>query len=210
MIGDDASAVTPRRARTIGALILAVIVAGKVDNLQAQSVSPDTIETVSPLRTHSPSGALWRAVALPGWGQVYNRQFIKLPILYAAIGGLAYLAFDINDEYLLYRRAFLYKSFQELVDAGTLMSNPNASLKPYYDELSSRFGPISSNPIRARRDNLRRNRDLSFVGVGLVYALSVLDAYISAHLLNFDIGEDLTVELRPVPEGFAAHLQLRF
>ncbi len=199
-----------RRSLSVHALIIAAILAGGPTATRAQTADQDTSEISARAGTHSPSGAVWRALAVPGWGQVYNRQFIKLPFLYVAIGGLAYLAFDINDEYLLYRRAFLYKSFQELVDAGTLTSNPNESLKPYYDELAGQFGPISASPIRAQRDNLRRNRDLSFVGVGLVYALSVLDAYISAHLLDFDIGEDLTVVLRPGPEGLAARVHLRF
>ena len=159
---------------------------------------------------HSPGGALWRAFAVPGWGQVYNRQFVKLPFLYGAIGGLAFLASDINGDYRLYRRAYLYKSYQELVDSGQLSDNPSETLKPYYDELAARFGEISSSPLRDRRDNLRRNRDLSFVGIGLVYGLSVLDAYISAHLLDFDVDEDLTVFLRPVPYGLSANVKMRF
>jgi hypothetical protein len=159
---------------------------------------------------HSPGGALWRAFAVPGWGQVYNRQFVNLPFLYGAIGGLAFLASDINGDYRLYRRAYLYKSFQERVDSGQLTENPNETLKPYYDELSARFGAISSSPLRDRRDNLRRNRDLSFVGIGLVYGLSVLDAYISAHLLDFDVDEDLTVFVRPVPYGLSANVKMRF
>ena len=159
---------------------------------------------------HSPGGALWRAFAVPGWGQVYNRQFVKLPLLYGAIGGLAFLASDINSDYRLYRRAYLYKSYQELVESGQLTDNPNETLKPYYDELAARFGAISSSPLRDRRDNLRRNRDLSFVGIGLVYGLSVLDAYISAHLLDFDVDEDLTVFVRPVPYGFSANVKMRF
>ena len=159
---------------------------------------------------HSPKGALWRAIAVPGWGQLYNRQYIKLPFLYAAIGGLTYLVIEFNDEYLLYRRAFLYKSFQDLVNSGALESNPHADLKTYYDELASLFGEIPASPIRDRRNNLRRNRDLSVVGIGLVYGLSVLDAYISAHLLDFDIGEDLTISVLPAREGTEAKLSLRF
>ncbi len=141
---------------------------------------------------------------------MYNRQYLKLPFLYAAIGGLAYLVIDLNDEYLLYRRAFLYKSFQELVDTGQLSENPNQDLKHYYDELASQFGDISSSPIRDRRDNLRRNRDLSVVGIGLVYGLSILDAYISAHLLDFDIGEDLTFSVSPSLHGPRTALSVRF
>ena len=165
---------------------------------------------LAPESTHSPRGALWRALAVPGWGQVYNRQYVKLPFLYGAIGGLAYLASNINSDYLLYRRAYLYKSFQELVEGNQLAENPNESLKPYYDELAARFGAITSDPLKGQRDKLRRNRDLSFVGIGLVYGLSVLDAFISAQLLDFDVDEDLTVLVRPAPGGLSARMTVRF
>ncbi|MBT8399254.1 MAG: hypothetical protein KJO98_02160 [Rhodothermia bacterium] len=175
-----------------------------------QEIGDTSSLTIESRAGHSPSGALWRAAVLPGWGQVYNRQYLKLPFLYAAIGGLAYLVVDLNDEYLLYRRAFLYKSFQELVDRGQLSENPNQDLKSYYDELAGQFGEITSDPIRDRRDNLRRNRDLSVVGIGLVYGLSILDAYISAHLLDFDIGEDLTFSVFPSLDGPRTSLSVRF
>ena len=53
--------------------------------------------------------------------------------------------------------------------------------------------------FRAQRDNLRRNRDLLYFGFVFWYGLSVLDAFVSAHLMDFDIGVDLTVALYPVP-----------
>ena len=59
-----------------------------------------------------------RAAVAPGWGQLYNRQPIKLPFLYAGLGVFAYSAISANSDYLLYRRAYLYKSYQELVDSG--------------------------------------------------------------------------------------------
>jgi hypothetical protein len=188
---------------------MAVCLSASLGNLAVAQDSLPEVRTVEQ-PSHSPTGALWRALAVPGWGQVYNRQYIKLPFLYGAIGGLAFLAGNINSDYLLYRRAFLYKSYQEFVDSGRLDENPNESLKPYYDDLVSRFGSISSEPIRSQRDKLRRNRDLSFVGIGLVYGLSVLDAFISAHLLDFDVDEDLTVYLRPAPGGLSANLTMRF
>lgn len=189
-------------------LVSILVVAGLKVPVAAGQAAQSAITETTP--SHSPSGALWRAAAIPGWGQVYNRQYIKLPFLYGAIGGLAFLASNLNGDYLRYRRAYLYKSYQELVDAGRLTENPNENLKPYYDELASRFGAISSGPIRGERDKLRRNRDLSFVGIGLVYGLSILDAYISAHLLDFDVGEDLTVFVRPEPDGLSARVALRF
>jgi len=169
-----------------------------------------TCAQVDSTRIHSPRGALWRAAAVPGWGQLYNRQYHKVPVVYLALGGITFLALQFNDEYLLYRHAFLFKSYQELVDRGTLTDNPYSGFETEYIELTDQFGSISSSPIKSQRDNLRRNRDLSFLGIGLVYGLSILDAYVSAHLLDFDVGEDLTLRVRPEPKGFTATVRFDF
>ena len=149
----------------------------------------------------TPTGALWRAAAVPGWGQAYNGQYLKLPFIYGAMGGLLYAAIKIDNDYKLYRRAFLYKAFQEQLDSGLIELNPFENNRPSYDELAAKFGQISSSPIRAQRDTLRRNRDLSYLGVGLVYALSILDAYVSAHLLDFNVDENLAFRIDPSPNG---------
>lgn len=151
---------------------------------------------------HSPRGALWRSAVLPGWGQIYNRQYVKLPFVYGAIGGLVVAIVRFDDDYDLYNRAFQYKAFQELVDADQLEENPKASFKPSYDRIADDVGPVSSGPLEIRRNNLRRGRDLSAIGLGLVYGLAMLDAYVSAHLLDFDVGESLGVNVTPGTDGF--------
>ena len=138
---------------------------------------------------------------VPGWGQAYNGQYLKLPFLYGAMGGLIIAAIKIGEDYQLYRNAFLYKAFQEQVDSGLIEVNPYETNQSSYDELAQKFGQISSAPLRANRDTLRRNRDLSYLGVGLVYALSLLDAFVSAHLLDFNVDENLAFRINPVPNG---------
>ena len=157
---------------------------------------------------HSPRGALWRSAALPGWGQIYNRQYIKLPFVYGALGYLVYQAASSHDDYVLYREAFQYKAWQELVDSGQAEENPKIGFKGSYEAISAEFGAISSRPLEAQRNNFRRSRDLSFVGVGLVYGLAMLDAFVSAHLLDFDVGEDLNFQVSPAAGGF--RLSARF
>lgn len=159
---------------------------------------------------HSPRGALWRSAAVPGWGQVYNRQHVKVPFVYAALGALVVSTVRNQRDYTLYRDAFQYKAFQELVDAGQLESNPNADLLPAYNTLVAEFGPISSRPIETRRNNFRRNRDLSAIGIGFVYGLAMLDAYVSAHLLDFDVEEDLSIRLKVSPVGMGPAVGFRF
>lgn len=154
---------------------------------------------------HTPRGALWRAAVVPGWGQFYNRQYVKLPLVYAGLGSIVYLSVRLTDEYVLYRHAALYAYYDVENDHGRY-----PTFEADYQKLLDRFGvvAIQSGTLRAHRDNLRRNRDLSLLGVGLVYGLTVLDAYVSAHLLDFDIGDDLTVRIEPTAAGVQAHVRL--
>ena len=160
---------------------------------------------------HSPRGALWRAAAVPGWGQFYNRQYYKVPIVYAGLGGLAASAILVNQEYLLFRRAKLFIEPRGEDDTRTF---------PQYEDEYNRLVERENIPpsrrgeqlvpyLKASRDNLRRNRDLLYIGVGLFYGLSILDAYVSAHLLDFDVGEDLSLSLHAAPGGISARLHVK-
>lgn len=187
-------------SRSLGAaLLLTVCLAIAPESAQSQTSPADT-----PQQVRSPKAALLRASVFPGWGQVYNRQYIKLPILYAGIGVLAVSAIQANKDYVLYRNAFQYKAFAEITAEGEV--NPKAEFQSYYDEIAAVLGPVSSSPLESHRDNLRRNRDLSILGIAAVWGLGVLDAYVSAHLSSFDVGEDLTLRVTPsfAPTGQAA------
>ncbi len=157
---------------------------------------------------HSPHGALWRAAAVPGWGQYYNRQYFKIPVVWIGIGGLAASAIAVNQHYLLYRHAFHFVTRRE----------DGIPLFPEYERDFEEVLRINKIPregaeqfaghFRQKRDDLRRNRDLLYIGVGLFHGLAILDAYVNAHLLEFDVGEDLTLSVYPIPAGFSASLRL--
>ncbi len=142
-----------------------------------------------------------RAALVPGWGQIYNRQYAKLPFLYVGMGVLVVSAFQANSEYGRYRRAFLYKAFQERVDSGSIETNPQAQFQADYDRIQAELGIDRSGPLETHRDILRRNRDLSILGIGALWALGVLDAYVSAHMSDFDVSEDLTIRVTPSFSG---------
>lgn len=160
--------------------------------LRAKGLPPD----------HTPERALWRALALPGWGQYYNRQYFKIPLVYAGLAGLAAGIVYTNDRVVLYRHAALYRQ------------DPGAY--PQFEEeyrmiAEQAGGDIDAGTLRDTRDRFKRYRDLSAIGVGLYYALSVLDAYVSAHLLTFDVGEDLSMRVHPSAQGgVTTQLRLRF
>ena len=210
-----------------GNLILAALCLGLLLSarpLQAQSSSPDSsaAEQQNLPPGHSPAGALRRA-ALPGWGQIYNRQYYKLPFVYLGLGGLVGTAVYAARQYRLHAHAYWFAEPQ-------LRDENDAPQYPQYEEDYARLlrqwdlppdTELTEEEARARRTRLApqikqqryfflRNRDLLIIGSGLYYALTVLDAYVSAHLLAFDVSDDLTMSVRPHPArlGFRATLKL--
>ena len=154
---------------------------------------------------HSPRNALWRAAAVPGWGQLYNRQYYKMPFVYAGLAGGGYAVYEMNRRYLLYRRANLFKIGEPQEGEDGNGENPYRNFEDEYNEAASRLGvpqggEVSGRQLRELRDKYRRRRDLSILGTGLFYALTVLDAYVSAHLLTFDVG-DVALRVRPTGGG---------
>ena len=191
-------------------ILLLIVTIVPNQHLRAQD---STFATNSNLPTnHNPNGALYRALLVPGLGQIYNRQIWKLPIVYAGIGGMTALSVQATRRHRLYTRAFQYLA---RTPADPEAPHPLADFEDEYLEvLQIECGNVtctpSQNSLKQLRDNFRRNRDLSRFGIGLVYGLSVIDAFVSAHLLDFDVGEDLTVQLLPHPEGATALLSINF
>ncbi|MEM6645383.1 MAG: DUF5683 domain-containing protein [Bacteroidota bacterium] len=210
-------------ARWAGQLLLLVLLGlaglcGTPARAQNAEATPDTTQALQEaerqawLDAHTPRGALRRAAIVPGWGQLYNRQYYKLPIVYLAVGGIIATAIILNSEYQLHRCAFRFIAWEEVFAARGLEANPFPECQTDYQRLLDRFGrtELSSTTIESLRNNLRRNRDLSLIGIGLVYGLTLIDAYISAHLLDFDVSEDLAVSVRPAWGGATAALRYSF
>jgi hypothetical protein len=167
-----------------------------VVHAQPDSVRTALLEEKGFPPDHSPRGALWRS-AVPGWGQAYNRQYYKLPFVYAGLAGGGFAIYRMNRRYLLYRRAHLFTVGSQDGDG-----NPYRKFKSEYDEATSELGAnqVSGRQLRSLRDKYRRWRDLSILGTGLFYALTILDAYVSAHLLTFNV-DDVALDVRPTGGG---------
>lgn len=185
--------------------------------LQAQpdSVRTKILEEKGFPPNHSPRGALWRTAAVPGWGQYYNRQYYKIPFVYAGLAGLGFRIFDTNRQYRLFRRAALFKN----------ENDPREQYEAEYQKAAReltgrRDADVGANQLRQLRDKFRRQRDLAILGTGLFYALTLLDAYVSAHLLTFDVDDELAVRVHPTgsfaaqtapaTEGLGLRVQVRF
>lgn len=157
------------------------------------------------LDEHTPRGALWRAAAVPGWGQYYNEQYFKIPIVWAGLAGLTASALYVNQRYVLNRHAYHYAAG---VNTSPEYEQDFLQLIDMLD-MSRETGLQYDQGFRQRRDILRRNRDLLYIGIGLFYGLTILDAYVNAHLLDFDVGEDLSLSVQAAPAGVSASLRLR-
>jgi len=139
----------------------------------------------------NPTRALWLSLVLPGAGQIYNRKYWKLPIIYGGFVGCAYAMRWNNQMYHDYSQAYLdlmdddpsTESYNQFMHLGAQINSSNLS----------RYQTL----FKKRKDRYRRWRDMSFFVMVGVYALSVVDAYVDASLSEFDISDDLSLHVAP-------------
>ncbi len=140
--------------------------------------------------TPDPSRATWAALVFPGGGQIYNHKYWKLPIVYGGFIGCAYALNWNNQMYSDYSQAYL-----DIMDDDPTTASYEDFLPPRYNVEANK--DYLKRVFKNRKDNYRRQRDLSIFSFIGVYLLSVVDAYVDAELSNFDISEDLSVQIRP-------------
>ena len=146
----------------------------------------------------NPQRALWLALVFPGGGQIYNRKYWKLPLVYGGFIGCIY-AMSWNS--------MMYKDYQQAY-IDIMDDDPNTAS---YNKFLHLGRQIDSSNIerykqifKSRKDKYRRWRDMSFFVMIGVYALSVIDAYVDAELSEFDISKDLTLKVSPAVMGAGA------
>ena len=170
----------------------------------------DTTVTIPDVHQPDPRSALRRAF-VPGWGQLYNREYYKVPVVYVGLVAFVGSALLVNRRYRLYRHAYLFTArtnpdgtpvfpeyesdYSELLRVLELSSE--SILMP--DEVAARRARLQPQ-FRAQRDVLRRNRDLLYFGTLAWYGFTVIDAYVSAHLAEFDVNESLAVQVTSGPQ----------
>ena len=147
----------------------------------------------------NPKRALWLSLVFPGAGQIYNRKYWKLPIIYGGFLGCTYALMWNQQMYRDYSQAYL-----DIMDDDPRTDSYLQMLPPRYDITGreEQFKKI----FKRKKDFYRRYRDLSafcFVGV---YLLSVVDAYVDAQLSEFDITPDLSLSVSPQVIGEGTNL----
>lgn len=143
--------------------------------LQAQQGQTELTKAAKP---HSPKKAGWMSAALPGLGQVYNKKYWKLPILYGGLAGLTYLYIQNNQGYIEYRDAYRFRISDDYngVDG-----------YPYY----------TTENLRVLKNEYWKNRDLTVIIIALVYTANILDAVVDAHFFTYDVSDDLSFNVSP-------------
>jgi hypothetical protein len=135
-------------------------------------VAKDTLKSaeIDPLR---PTKASFYSAILPGLGQVYNKKYWKIPIVYGAIGTSLYFYIDNNKKYNSYRYAYKRR-----------LAGFNDDQYQFLDD---------SRLIQAQRF-YQRNRELSLLFVIGFYVLNIVDANVDAHLMQFNVNDKLSLQ----------------
>jgi len=170
---------------TVFTILSSLCVKAQIDKEQVATdmlVINDTIKR-KPLNILAPSKAAFYSAVLPGLGQAYNKKYWKIPIVYAALGTSIYFFIDNNKEYHRYRDA--YKSrlagnntdeFWGTDSSGAPLSTPR----------------ISNSGLERAQSTLKRNKELSLLITIGIYALNIIDANVDAHLLQYNVDENLS------------------
>jgi hypothetical protein len=161
-------------------------------SFRTEAQTSDTVTVDTTLRKHSPRKAIIYSAVFPGLGQIYNKKYWKLPIIYGAGGAFGYYVSYNQQKYVKFRDAF---------DAGD-------TGEPVLID-----GELYDYDVLARgRDYYRRYRDLSALGVAVIYFLNIVDAMVDAHFFYYDVTDDLSMRVEPAiieNRGMTAAVGLR-
>lgn len=133
---------------------------------------------------HSAQKATIYSAIIPGWGQAYNKKYWKVPIVWAGLATVGYFIYSNQSNYNNYKDYYIY-----------LRDNPDSTIAT-----SDPLRPLTSSDLSTILANIgtfRKNRDLSVIVLFAVWGLNVIDANVDGHFFDFDIDEDLSLNLRP-------------
>ena len=143
--------------------------------------------------------AVWLGVICPGAGQIYNKSYWKLPIVYGAFMGCGYAISWTQNRYSNFKTAYL--DLYNDIQAGTVSEDPSKSYIAVIPDGYNlqRVGGANTwvKTLDNQHQTFRRYRDYSILAVVIVYALSLIDAYVDAQLFDYDISPDLSLNVEP-------------
>lgn len=151
------------------------------------SVNPTLPTIVSPspnlkVHNHSPKLAITLSALLPGAGQIYNKKWWKVPIIYAGLGITSYLIYDFSVQTTSYQNEYTYRLNKEI------------------EKLNPKYSIYTDENVLALKNYYRRNMEISIAACALIYFLNIIDAAVDAHLFYFDISDELALSWKPYLE----------
>ncbi|TAE73899.1 MAG: hypothetical protein EAZ85_05850 [Bacteroidetes bacterium] len=141
------------------------------------------VKKIEKKKDNSVAKATWLATFVPGGGQIYNKKYWKLPILYTGLGTLGYFVYFNNQLYIDFKSSFDQKYARSIGLPYNIADDP--------------FPNLRLETVRLNRDFSARNRNFLIIITGLVHGLSILDAHVDAHLKSFDVSDKLTLKIEP-------------
>ena len=140
-----------------------------------------------PDSTHSPHLAVMHSLMVPGWGQVYNHQWWKVPVIYAGLGLLL--------DAIIYNNTY-YKEFLALSKYREFGIPPQPTDKYYAQAIL--YSQQSAQALYSATDGYRRDRDLCILGFVGAWAINTIDAYIDAKFIHsFTVDNNLSMQISP-------------
>lgn len=159
----------------------------------------DTVKSASIMkkRTHDPRKATIKSALIPGWGQAYNREYWKIPIVYGALA-IPVATFIFNNSY--YKKTkFAYSA----VYKATYGDHTKADSSDFFNidkdvvRYTTPFTPYGLSEYQSSRNFYRQNRDYSVLWFLILWGVNVVDATVFGHLKHFDISDDLSMQVNP-------------
>jgi hypothetical protein len=167
---------------TVQRFIILMILIMLGSTAMAQKTTPDKPVPDSTLeKQHSPTKATIMSLCLPGLGQVYNKKYWKVPIIYAGFGVLTYLIVFNTNYYLTFKSAYI--------------EGYNHDSAGNYSDYVKKY---SLSSLLSAREYYRRNLEITIIFTAVLYALNIVDAAVDAHLFTYDIKKDLSFHVEPV------------
>jgi hypothetical protein len=147
-------------------------IAQKTDTTLKTEPIADTLK----IKKHSPRKATLMSTIIPGAGQIYNRKYWKVPIIYAGAAAVVYLV-DFNKKY--------YRDFRQ-------------AYKDRLNNKTDKYPNYKDQDLIDLKNYYRRNLELSYIAGGLLYIINILDAAVDANLYDYNINDDLSFKVEPV------------
>lgn len=138
-----------------------------------------------------PAKAALLSAVIPGAGQVYNKSYWKVPLIYATGAVIGYFLVDNNNKYQDFRNSLILRNRDS---SDVYVNNPIYGVFNPANGVQTQRG---TENLRFSRDFYRRNRDLTIMIAVVAYGLNIAEAYVHAHLKEFDISEDLSLRIQP-------------